>query len=46
MGPGKDFDILKNYFKVTGSDSSQIFIKRYKKNHPESDIILIDAKDI
>jgi cyclopropane fatty-acyl-phospholipid synthase-like methyltransferase len=46
MGPGKDLDILKKYFKVIGSDSSQIFIKRYKKNHSESDIILIDAKDI
>ena len=46
MGPGKDFDILRNYYKVTGSDSSQIFINRYKKNHSESDIIQIDAKDI
>ena len=46
MGPGKDLDILRNYYNVTGSDSSQIFINRYKKTHPESDIIQIDARDI
>ncbi len=45
-GPGKDLDILRKYYKVTGSDSSQIFINGYKKSHPESDIIQIDAKDI
>jgi cyclopropane fatty-acyl-phospholipid synthase-like methyltransferase len=46
MGPGQDLDILKNYYNVTGSDSSQIFVNRYKKSHPESDIIRIDARDI
>ena len=46
MGPGKDLDILGKYYRITGSDSSKIFINRYKKKHPESDIIQIDAKDI
>jgi cyclopropane fatty-acyl-phospholipid synthase-like methyltransferase len=46
MGPGQDLDILKNYYNVTGSDSSRIFLNRYKKKHPESDIIQIDARDI
>jgi cyclopropane fatty-acyl-phospholipid synthase-like methyltransferase len=46
MGPGQDLDILRKYFNVTGSDSSQIFLNRYLKKHPESDIIMIDAKDI
>ena len=46
MGPGQDLNIIKNYYNVTGSDSSQIFIDRYKKKHPESDIIQIDARDI
>ena len=46
MGPGKDLDILREYYKVTGSDSSQIFVNRYKKIHPESDILQIDATDI
>jgi cyclopropane fatty-acyl-phospholipid synthase-like methyltransferase len=46
MGPGHDFDILRNYYKVTGSDSSQIFLNMYKEKNPESDILKIDAKDI
>jgi len=29
MGPGKDLDILKESYLVTGSDSSQIFVDRY-----------------
>ena len=46
MGPGKDLDILRKYYKVTGSDSSQVFINGYKKKHPGVDIIQIDARDI
>ncbi len=46
MGPGKDLDILREYYKVTGSDSSQIFVNRYKKNNPDADILRIDAIDI
>jgi len=46
MGPGKDLDILSKYYQVTGSDSSLIFINRYKEKRPKSDIIQIDATDI
>ena len=46
MGPGVDLDILKNYYKVAGSDSSKIFVERYKKQHPESDVFLLDVTDI
>jgi len=46
MGPVKDLDILRRYYKATGSDSSQIFVNRYKKIHPEVDILQIDATDI
>lgn len=46
MGPGKDLDLLSKYYNVTGSDSSQIFIDRYKKNHPKATVIKIDATDI
>ena len=31
MGPGKDTDILKKSYEVTGSDNSQIFLDKYKK---------------
>ena len=28
MGPGKDLDLLKKTYSVTGSDSSKIFVYR------------------
>jgi trans-aconitate methyltransferase len=46
MGPGKDMDILKNSYTVTGSDSSQIFLDKYKERHPDSDLLLLDAVTI
>jgi 2-polyprenyl-3-methyl-5-hydroxy-6-metoxy-1,4-benzoquinol methylase len=46
MGPGTDLDILKKYYCVTGSDSSEIFINRYKKKHPNADVLVIDAKEM
>ena len=46
MGPGVDLDILKKYYKVTGSDSSQVFIDRYKKLYPNADVIQLDAKSL
>ena len=29
MGPGKDFELLSEYFQITGSDNSQVFIDRF-----------------
>jgi trans-aconitate methyltransferase len=46
MGPGKDLDILKKYYKVTGSDSSKIFVDRYKNQNPNADVIQLDAKSL
>lgn len=43
MGPGKDFELLSEYFQVTGSDNSQVFIDRYWKDHPDADLVLLDA---
>ncbi|WP_299291183.1 trans-aconitate 2-methyltransferase [Nitrosopumilus sp.] len=43
MGPGKDLDILSKTFTVTGSDYSQVFLDRYKKENPESDLLKLDA---
>jgi len=43
MGPGKDMDILKKSYIVTGSDNSQIFLDKYKKNNPDTDLLLLDA---
>ena len=46
MGPGKDMDILKKLYAVTGSDNSQIFLDKYKNKHQDSDLLLIDAVTI
>ena len=43
MGPGKDLELLGEHFQVTGSDNSKVFINRYRKEHPEADLILLDA---
>ena len=46
MGPGKDMDILKKWYTVTGSDNSQIFLDKYKNKHQDSDLLLLDAVTI
>ena len=43
MGTGKDFEILSEFFLVTGSDNSQAFLDRYKKRNAAADLVLIDA---
>lgn len=46
MGPGRDLDILRKYYKVTGSDSSQVFLDIYSAAHPDTDLILLDAEKL
>ena len=46
MGPGKDMDILKESYTVTGSDNSQIFLDKYKQKHPDADLLFLDAATI
>lgn len=43
MGPGKDVDILSQYFQVVGSDYSQLFTDRYLLDHPKADVVVLDA---
>ena len=43
MGPGTDLDILRKNFTVTGSDNSQIFLDRYKKQNLNADLLKLDA---
>ena len=43
MGPGKDLDLLRRAYRVTGSDTSRVFLDRYRKNHPDADLLLLDA---
>ena len=44
--PGIDLDLMKNYFKVTGSDLSDIFLDRYRKKNPYADILKLDAVEL
>ena len=46
MGPGKDLELLGAHYQSTGSDSSHVFIERYHKFNPESDLLLLDAVTI
>jgi cyclopropane fatty-acyl-phospholipid synthase-like methyltransferase len=43
MGPGKDFEILGEFFQVTGSDNSKVFLERYRKRNAGADLVLLDA---
>ena len=43
IGPGKDMDILKKSYAVTGSDNSQVFLDRYNETHQDTDLLLLDA---
>ncbi|MEZ4659088.1 MAG: class I SAM-dependent methyltransferase [Caldilineaceae bacterium] len=43
MGPGVDLRILSRDFQVTGSDRAQPFLDLYRQNHPEADLLLLDA---
>jgi cyclopropane fatty-acyl-phospholipid synthase-like methyltransferase len=46
MGPGKDLDLLKPFFTVTGSDSSQPFLDIYLETHPQADVLKLDAQTL
>lgn len=43
MGPGKDLELLGETFQVTGSDSSGVFLERFRSTHPDADLLLLDA---
>ena len=45
MGPGVDLDLLRRAgYAVTGSDSSKLFLERYRGMHPTADLLLLDAR--
>ena len=43
MGPGKDTLMLNQHYQVIGSDSSTIFVDRFRKLHPNIRVELLDA---
>ncbi len=46
MGPGTDLELLGENYKVTGSDSSKVFVERYAGLHPDADVLVLDAVNI
>ena len=46
MGPGKDLDLLSERYTVTGSDFSNAFLERYREQHPQADLLRLDALTI
>jgi len=46
IGPGKDLKRLKEYFNVTGSDYSKLFLERYRKTDPTADLLHLDARTL
>ena len=45
-GPGVDLAILQKTYEVTGSDASDIFLERYRKRNPETDLLKLDARTL
>ena len=46
MGPGRDFDVLKKAYKVTGSDKSQVFLDRFRQKNKDVELLKLDAVTI
>ena len=46
MGPGKDLELFRTDFRVTGSDQSQVFLDRFRANHPDADLLWLDAAEL
>jgi len=46
MGPGKDLALLQRSFQATGSDSSAIFVDRYRALNSSADVLVLDAVSI
>jgi len=46
MGPGTDLTLLDKYYRVTGSDISEIFLERYRKQNRDTTLILLDATSL
>ncbi len=44
MGPGVDLKLLNRHYRATGSDNSEVFIRRYLKENPEADVLSENRK--
>lgn len=46
MGPGVDLEMLAEHYAVTGSDRSTLFLERFRRRHPDADLLQLDAVDL
>ena len=46
MGPGTDLEILSERYEVTGSDVSEVFLRLYRQDHLDADVLKLDAVSI
>jgi len=46
MGPGVDLEMLSEYYDVTGSDNSTVFLDRFAKIQPSIKTLKLDAQHI
>ncbi len=46
IGPGKDFKLLSQRYKATGSDFSNAFLERYRAIDAAADLLQLDARTL
>ena len=46
MGPGKDVELLSDFFPSNGIRQFQLVLERFRKDHPDADLILLDAASL
>lgn len=46
IGPGKDYQLLRKRFNVTGSDFSSAFLQRYQAQDPTAELLQLDARTL
>ncbi len=43
MGPGTDLDMLRQSYEAVGSDTSILFLERYRETQPDAALLQLDA---
>jgi trans-aconitate methyltransferase len=43
MGPGTDLDMLRQSYEAVGSDTSILFLDRYRETQPDAALLQLDA---
>lgn len=46
MGPGADYELMRHYFSVLGTDTSFAFLERMQDKRPGADLLELDARTL